>query len=132
MVGLHANALNTILSNIFIIRTSKIIISIILLLLAALLAFGIQKLSPAIGGITVGVLILVYTFTAFWVFTNYYIWLDLFAPVATVGLGYLGITVYNYIQEEKNKQFLKSSFGTYISPELSNLAARLTVSPIIV
>ncbi len=51
-------------------------------------------------------------------FTNHYIWLDLFAPIATVGLGYLGITVYNYIQEEKNKQFLKSSFGTYISPEL--------------
>ena len=118
MVGLHANALNTILSDIFIVRTSKIIISFILLILAALLAFGIQKLSPAIGGIAVGVLILVYTLTAFWVFTNYYIWLDLFAPVATVGFGYLGITVFNYIQEEKNKQFLKSSFGTYISPEL--------------
>ena len=118
MVGLHANALNTILSDIFITRTPKYIVSLILLLLAALLAFGIQKLSPAIGGASVGGLVLVYVITAFWVFTNYNIWLDLFAPVATVGLGYLGITVYNYIQEEKNKQFLKSSFGTYISPEL--------------
>jgi len=118
MVGLHANALNTILSDIFIIRTPKYIVSLILLLLAALLAFGIQKLSPAIGGASVGGLVLVYVIAAFWVFTNYNIWLDLFAPIATVGLGYLGITVYNYIQEEKNKQFLKSSFGTYISPEL--------------
>ena len=118
MVGLHANALNTILDNIFITRTSKTIVSLILLGLAALLAFGIQKLSPAIGGISIGILISIYTFIAFWVFTNYYFWLDLFAPIATVGLGYLGITVYNYIQEEKNKQFLKSSFGTYISPEL--------------
>ena len=118
MVGLHANALNTILSDIFIIRTPKYIVSLVLLLLAALLAFGIQKLSPAIGGASVGGLVLVYVIAAFWVFTNYNIWLDLFAPVATVGLGYLGITVYNYIQEEKNKQFLKSSFGTYISPEL--------------
>ena len=118
MVGLHANALNTILSDIFITRTPKYIVSLVLLLLAALLAFGIQKLSPAIGGAAVGGLVLVYVVTAFWIFTNYYIWLDLFAPIATVGLGYLGITVYNYIQEEKNKQFLKSSFGTYISPEL--------------
>jgi adenylate cyclase len=118
MVGLHANALNTILSDIFIIRTPKYIVSLVLLLLAALLAFGIQKLSPAIGGASVGGLVLVYVIAAFWVFTNYNIWLDLFAPIATVGLGYLGITVYNYIQEEKNKQFLKSSFGTYISPEL--------------
>ena len=93
-------------------------VSLVLLSLAALLAFGIQRLSPAIGGVSVGGLVLVYVVAAFWFFTNYNIWLDLFAPIATVGLGYLGITVYNYIQEEKNKQFLKSSFGTYISPEL--------------
>ena len=118
MVGLHANALNTILSDIFIKRTPKYVVSLLLLSLAALLAFGIQKLSPAIGGVSVGGLVLVYVVAAFWFFTNYNIWLDLFAPIATIGLGYLGITVYNYIQEEKNKQFLKSSFGTYISPEL--------------
>ena len=118
MVGLHANALNTILSDIFIVRTPKYIVSLILLLLAALLAFGIQKLSPAIGGASVGGIVIVYVVTAFWMFTSYNVWIDLFAPIATVGLGYLGITVYNYIQEEKNKQFLKSSFGTYISPEL--------------
>ena len=118
MVGLHANALNTILSDIFITRTSKTVVSLILLALSVLLAFGIQRLSPAVGGVAVAAFILVYIFAAFWAFTNYYFWLDLFAPIATIGLGYLGITVYNYIQEEKNKQFLKSSFGTYISPEL--------------
>jgi len=118
MVGLHANALNTILSDIFISRTPKYIVSLVLLLLAALLAFGIQRLSPAIGGASVGGLVFIYVIIAFWVFTNHNIWLDIFAPLATIGLGYLGITVYNYIQEEKNKQFLKSSFGTYISPEL--------------
>ncbi len=118
MVGLHANALNTILSDIFIKRTPKYMVSLVLLSLAALLAFGIQRLSPAVGGVSVGGLVLIYVVAAFWFFTNYNIWLDLFAPIATVGLGYLGITVYNYIQEEKNKQFLKSSFGTYISPEL--------------
>ena len=39
-------------------------------------------------------------------------------PLSTMVIGYLGITVYNYIQEEKNKNFLKDSFGTYVSPEL--------------
>ena len=39
-------------------------------------------------------------------------------PLSTLSLGYLGITVFNYIQEEKNKNFLKESFGTYVSPEL--------------
>ena len=118
MVGLHANALNTILSDIFIYRTPKYLVSLILLVLALILAFGIQKLSPAIGGASVAALVIAYIFIAFWAFTNHYIWLDIFAPIATVGFGFLGITLYNYIQEEKNKQFLKSSFGTYISPEL--------------
>ena len=40
MVGLHANALNTILSDIFIKRTPKYVVSLILLSLAALLAFA--------------------------------------------------------------------------------------------
>ena len=65
MVGLHANALNTILSDIFITRTSKAVVSLILLALALLLAFGIQRLSPAIGGVAVGALILLYILTAF-------------------------------------------------------------------
>ena len=39
-------------------------------------------------------------------------------PLSTLSICYLGITVYNYIQEEKNKNFLKDSFGTYVSPEL--------------
>ena len=87
MVGLHANALNTILSDIFITRTPKYVVSLVLLILAALLAFGIQKLSPAIGGAAVGGLIIAYIMLAFWMFTNHYIWLDLFAPIATIGFG---------------------------------------------
>ena len=118
MVGLHANALNTILSDNFIIKPSKITTFIILTLIACILSFGIQRLSPAIGGVTILFLVFGYTFISFWSFSNYNIWLNLFGPVSSISLGYLGITVYNYIQEEKNKQFLKSSFGTYISPEL--------------
>ena len=118
MVGLHANALNTILDNIFIHETPKFLVCIILALVGVFLAFGVPKLSPVMGGIAVILIMGIYTLSGFWVFSSFNIWLDLFGPISTLGLGYLGITVYNYIQEEKNKQFLKSSFGTYISPEL--------------
>ena len=70
------------------------------------------------GGLATGVIVGGYTWLSFWLFSNQYIWLDMVGPLSTMGIGFLGITVYNYIQEEKNKQFLKSSFGTYISPEL--------------
>ena len=118
MVGLHANALNTILNDDLIIEVEKAYVIVILLLLGCALAFLVPSLSPSQGGIAIFALILGYCYLCFWLFSNHNIWLELFGPVFTLLIGYLGITVYNYIQEEKNKQFLKESFGTYVSPEL--------------
>lgn len=118
MVGLHANALNTILNNDLIHEVDLLIIIGIILFIGVLLAFGVPALTPSQGGIATGTILVAYSYLSFWLFSNQNIWLDLFGPMFTLALGYLGITVYNYIQEEKNKQFLKESFGTYVSPEL--------------
>ena len=118
MVGLHANALNTILDNKLIHEVSKSWVLLIIILVGMVLAFGVPSLTPVQGGATIGVLLIGYTYLCFYLFSNQHIWLDLFGPGITMTIGYLGITVYNYIQEEKNKQFLKESFGTYVSPEL--------------
>jgi len=118
MVGLHANALNTILDNKIIHEISKSWVTAIILGLGLILAFGVPALSPAMGGLATVLLVAGYTWLSFWVFANKYVWLDMVGPLTTMAIGYLGITVYNYIQEEKNKQFLKESFGTYVSPEL--------------
>jgi len=118
MVGLHANALNTILDNRIIHEVSKINVVFLILGLGFILAFGIPALSPAMGGVATFVVLGGYTWIAFWMFENKFIWIDMVGPLSTMSIGYLGITIYNYIQEEKNKQFLKESFGTYVSPEL--------------
>jgi adenylate cyclase len=118
MVGLHANALNTILNNDLIHEVGKGIIVLVILMIGLLLAFGVPALTPAQGGVATGSILIGYSYLSFWLFSNQNIWIDLFGPMLTLVLGYLGITVYNYIQEEKNKQFLKESFGTYVSPEL--------------
>ena len=86
--------------------------------LGVLLAFGVPSLSPAMGGLATAIIVGGYTWLSFWLFSNQFVWLDMVGPLSTMAVGYLGITVYNYIQEEKNKQFLKESFGTYVSPEL--------------
>ena len=118
MVGLHANALNTILDNKIVHEVSKNWVIVIILVLGIALSFGVPALSPAMGGLVTILVFGGYTFLSFWLFSEQYIWLDMVGPLATMAFGYLGITVYNYIQEEKNKQFLKESFGTYVSPEL--------------
>ena len=118
MVGLHANALNTILDNRIIHEISKGWIAVVIIGLGILLAFGVPALSPAMGGLATIVVVAGYTWLSFWLFSNKFVWIDMVGPLSTMAIGYLGITVYNYIQEEKNKQFLKESFGTYVSPEL--------------
>jgi len=118
MVGLHANALNTILDNKIITEISKQSVIVIIIGIAIFLSFGVSSLSAAIGGVAIFSLVGIYAYTCFWLFENRYVWLDMFGPLVTMIFGYLGITIYNYIQEEKNKEFLKESFGTYVSPEL--------------
>ncbi|NOZ73943.1 MAG: adenylate/guanylate cyclase domain-containing protein [FCB group bacterium] len=44
--------------------------------------------------------------------------LPLVAPIAGMILTYTSIVIYRYINEQKDKKFLKSTFGNYISPEL--------------
>ena len=118
MVGLHANALNTILDNKIIYEVPKIHVALVIGVIGILLAFGVPALSAAMGGLVTAIIIGAYGWLSFWLFTNQQVWLDMVGPLATLFIGYLGITVYNYIQEEKNKNFLKESFGTYVSPEL--------------
>ena len=118
MVGLHANALNTILDNKIVYEVPKVQVALIIGIIGILLAFGVPALSAAMGGFVTAIIIGVYGWLSFWLFTNQQIWLDMVGPLSSLFIGYLGITVYNYIQEEKNKNFLKESFGTYVSPEL--------------
>ena len=118
MVGLHANALNTILDNKIIYEVPKEHIALIIFAIALLLAFGVPALSAALGGLATAIIVGAYGWLSFWLFSTQHIWLDMVGPLSTLAVGYLGITVYNYIQEEKNKNFLKESFGTYVSPEL--------------
>ena len=118
MVGLHANALNTILDNKIIHEISKTNVALIILLIGVILSFAIPAVSASLGGLLIGAVLLAYGWISFWLFSNHHIWIDMVGPITTMAIGYLGITVYNYIQEEKNKNFLKDSFGTYVSPEL--------------
>lgn len=44
--------------------------------------------------------------------------LPMVAPLAAVLITYTGNVIYNIMMEQKDKRFLKSTFGAYISPEL--------------
>ena len=57
MVGLHANALNTILDNKIINEIPKEQIALIIFIIALLLAFGVPALSAALGGLATAIIV---------------------------------------------------------------------------
>ncbi|MEE8336178.1 MAG: adenylate/guanylate cyclase domain-containing protein, partial [Candidatus Neomarinimicrobiota bacterium] len=118
MVGLHANALNTILSQNFIIRASKPIEALIIFLIALVIGLFISRLHPLAGG---GTTIFLWAATALvnvYLFSNKGLWIDFLGPSLVFLISYLSLTLYNFISEEKNKKFLHNTFKAYLSPEL--------------
>ena len=54
------------------------------------------------------------------------------APLASVIVTYFGIVLYDFIKEQQDKKYLKSTFGAYISPDLIDqnvIYAKLLVKP---
>ena len=84
-------------------EVSKVNVATVIIVFAFFLSFAIPSLSPALGGLAILACVSFYGWISFWLFSNQYIWLEMVGPLLTLILGYLGITVYNYIQEEKNK-----------------------------
>ena len=61
MVGLHANALNTILDNKIIYEVPEEHIALVIFAIALLLAFGVPALSAALGGLATAIIAVSYT-----------------------------------------------------------------------
>jgi len=119
-VEIHATVMHSILNDEFIQLVSKQanfwVIVITCLLVGILVSLIIARpilamLIPVI--VLIGWIIFAYsrflTALAAW---------EIVRPVLAVGTTYLGVFLYNFLVSEKDKRFLKSTFSTYISPEL--------------
>ncbi len=127
-IEVHANALQTVITEDYILKPAYLpppfdginlehFIIILLLLLMALLMPRITILQSAITMIVILVLVFLVPILLF-VFTNYQ--LELVNPLITTVLGFLGLTLYRVLTEEKDKAQLRSTFGQYVNPEVVN------------
>jgi adenylate cyclase len=78
----------------------------------------IPKMSPAIGGVVMATTAVTYAVASLLIFAEMGWWFDTIGPMGVVVFGYLGITVRNYIVEEKEKKFIKGAFASYLAPEV--------------
>ena len=118
MLGVHVNVFNTILTQNFLDRLPQCANTLIMLVLGILVGILIPRFKALPGAGVIFVILSVYVVGAFGAFIKMGYWIDVLGPVATLILGYLSITIYDYVQKEKEKEFVQGAFGHYLDPKV--------------
>jgi adenylate cyclase len=123
-VFIHAGAMDTILTERFLVETGPIVTLMIMLLLIGITAFALPRCGTwywtdiAKGaGITIG-LFVAYLIGGFFAFDRGYI-LCLFYPLLLLPVLYVSDVIYMVVSEQSDKRFVKDLFGRYISPQIA-------------
>ena len=124
MVGYHANALNTILTEQFLTRLAVEYRILILIFLGAFMGFIIPKFGPASGAGVVAALLVVQMSASYYLFVYEGLWIDIVGPVAVVFLSYLAVSINNYLIERKERAYIQGSFKMYLSPAVVDQIAQ--------
>jgi adenylate cyclase len=57
-------------------------------------------------------------------FQNVHIWLNVIYPILTIVFVYIGITLFRYMSEEREKAKIRGAFSTYVTPAVVDLMLR--------
>ena len=118
-VEIHANVIHSILQNEFVsttdANTNLWLIIILCVLLGVLVSIPSKPLYTLPVPLVAIVAWIIFTYNEF--LTGLVMW-EIVRPAISMGSTYLGIFLYNFLIVEKDKRFLKDTFGAYISPEL--------------
>jgi len=121
-VEIHATVIDNILRQNFLIQSgwTSFLDAGIIILLGLLMGIVIPRLK-AFQGVLVSLVILAAFISAnALIFAHYNIWLNLVYPVLTILLIYMGITVYRYVSEEREKKKVRGAFQRYLNASVVN------------
>ena len=121
-IGIHATVIDNILHQNFIRRPgwTSLIDIFIIILVGSIMGIIISR-SRAISGFLLGmVLIVVWVLINRFVFSSYNLWLNTIYPLFTILTVYIGITIYKYITEEREKKKIKGAFQYYLTASVIN------------
>ncbi len=128
-VEIHANAIQNVIWNDFLIRESRgveiLIIFILSFLSYFIFSFFKQKkinliLSEFINVLLLSSMLVLFYFLGIYLFVeNNYI-ISIISPIATLIVGYFSTTAYYVISVRKHNAMIKGMFGQYVSKELVN------------
>ncbi|MBN1823881.1 MAG: adenylate/guanylate cyclase domain-containing protein [Endomicrobiales bacterium] len=117
-VEIHANTISNILLGNYLKPCSSLIVFLFIIIFALVPGFVLNRLSPLYAGGVILAAMLGYTLFVFYVFASNYVYIEFVAPVLSFALSYFGVLFYRFMTEEKEKRWIKKTFGQYVSPKV--------------
>ena len=121
-VEIHATVIDNILHQNFLVHSgwTKFIDVCAIILLGLLVGITVPRAKAAQGILLILILLGLFTLMNGYIFAHFNIWLNLIYPTLTMMTIYLGITVYRYMTEEKEKKKIRGAFQYYLTSSVIN------------
>jgi adenylate cyclase len=121
-IEIHANVIDNILHHNFLRYSSfiKFVDIVIILIFGLIIGLVIHRLRAITGMIVFLVTLVVFMALNLFVFSNFNIWMNLTYPILTMITIYIGITIYRYITEEREKKKIRGAFQYYLTASVIN------------
>ena len=117
-IEIHANALNTILMDNFLVPVPQWVDVLVLLILVCAVAFFTSRYSTIWAFISVVVGIIVFFFVTSFLFEYQNMIIDFPKPTIGMILAFIAVVSYRAMTEEREKKQIRMTFGKYVSPKV--------------
>lgn len=114
----HANVLNTILNQNFLIKLNDIQNLIIMLVIAVLMGLIVSRISIVGSFIFTMVMAIAYMVGSYIIFDMLSYMAAFASPVIQIGLTFTLVVVYRVLTEQREKRFIKQTFSKFVSPKV--------------
>ncbi|MFA4910702.1 MAG: adenylate/guanylate cyclase domain-containing protein [Desulfobacteria bacterium] len=121
-IEIHANIIDSILRQNFLMRPEwTVVVDILFILgLGLLLGFILPKLKAVWGALTAVLFFFSFFILNRYLFVDKGVWINIVYPFLTLLLVYIGVTIFRYMTEEREKKKIKGAFHYYLTASVIN------------
>ena len=121
-VEIHATVIDNILSRNFLVHSglTRLIDLCTIIFFGLAIGLIIPRLRAVSGIVAALIILAAFVAANMFIFSSYNVWLNIVYPVLTMIVIYLGITIYRYIKEEREKKKIRGAFQYYLTASVIN------------
>ena len=121
-VEIHATIIDNILHQNFIVRPEWTAVYDLaaIVMIGIILSLLLPRLKALYAGGVILIIAMAHIGVTYYFFVDSGLWINIVYPLLETASVYVGITVYKYATEEKEKKFIKGAFSQYLAPAVIN------------